>query len=104
MGIVNDLKTISNRVLLILQKYPETRDSDKVLWLAYNSIYNDLKGVIASGDYSAFKSWVLKDNTPVFESLSRCRRKLQEQYPELAGKKAERMEIEAEVREMMRPT
>jgi hypothetical protein len=102
VGIVKDLKTVEGKVHQILQKYPATRDSDKLLWLAYNSLYNNLKSVIKSGEYDQFKQWILSPDTPIFESLSRARRKIQEQHPELEGDKATRMETETEVREMMR--
>jgi hypothetical protein len=83
--MVNDLLKVEDRVKTILTKYPETRDSDKLLWLAYNSIYNNLKNVLK--DYSLFKRWLLNKNTPVFESLSRARRKVQEENKGLHGKK-----------------
>lgn len=102
MGIIRDLKTVEGKVHDLLVRYPEVRDSDKLLWLAYNALHNDLKEVIGTGSYKMFKDWVLKVDTPVFESLSRARRKIQEAHPELEGAKAQRMEIEGEVREMMR--
>lgn len=100
MNFISDLNTVSSRVHLILQTYPETRDSDKLLWLAYNSLHNDLKSVIKSGDYFTFKMWILQNNTPIFESLSRARRKIQQQFPELEGQKEARLETEKEVRDL----
>jgi len=102
MGIVKDLKTVEGRVHLILQKYPETRDNDRILFLAYHSLYNGLKDVIKTGDYQKFREWILSPDTPIFESLSRSRRRIQEEHPELEGDKATRMDTETEVREMMR--
>jgi hypothetical protein len=101
MGIIRDLKTVEGRVHDILVKHPQCRDNDKLLWLAYNRIWNNLDAN-ALTSYETFKAWVLKDTTPVFESLSRARRKIQEQHPELEGAKAIRMELESEVRNLMR--
>lgn len=101
MAMADDIKKVSNRILIILQTFPQTRDSDKLLWLAYNCQFNGLKDVIKEGSYDAFKHWLLKADTPAFESLSRCRRKLQELHPELEGQKDQRMESEFEVRQMM---
>lgn len=81
--VIKDLVKVHERVKAILEKYPECRDSDKLLWLAYNVQYNDLRTNMQS--YDAFKQWLLRPRTPMFESLSRSRRKVQEQFPHLSG-------------------
>lgn len=83
--MVEDIYKTKDKVEHLLTVFPETRDSDKELWIAYNLIFNDLKRVIESGNFLQFKSWLLNYRTPVFESLSRNRRILQEQNPELRG-------------------
>jgi hypothetical protein len=40
--MITDLIKVQDRVEYILSLYPETRDSDKLLWLAYNSLFNGL--------------------------------------------------------------
>ena len=74
--MINDLIKVEDRVLFLLEKYPQTRESDKYLWLAYCVNYCNLKLCVT--DYSRFKNWLLSDDIPVFESLSRARRKIME--------------------------
>lgn len=90
--MIEDLVKVQDKVKYLLEKYPETRDSDKVLWLAYNCVFNYLKETIETGNYSAFKNWLCRKDTPVFESLSRARRKVQEEHPRLSGDKPTRMQ------------
>ena len=98
MSVAEDLLTVEDRVRAILVKFKATRDNDKLLWLAYNYAHNDLKGKIEAGDWNAFRAWIMNRNTPMFESLSRSRRKLQERFPELGGDKEKRLAIAEEVR------
>lgn len=95
--VLSDIIKVSDAVKDILERYPQARDSDKLLWLAYNCLYNDMKSHI--GDYKSFKSWLMKPSTPVFESLSRCRRKLQAEYPHLEGNKVKRIEESESVKQ-----
>ena len=96
--MLSDLKLVQDRVKFLLERYPEVRDSDKLLWLAYNCHFNNLKEVTLTGEYVHFKAWLMREEVPAFESLSRARRKLQEQFPEFAGDKAKRMSEEKKVR------
>ena len=41
--MIKDLITIKDKVNYLLEKYPETRDSDKLLWLGYLVVYCNLK-------------------------------------------------------------
>lgn len=95
--MLKDLNKVQDRVEDILIKYPECRDSDKLLWLAYNCIYNDLKENLFG--YQAFKTWLLKNNIPMFESLSRARRKIQEHNKDLQGNIEVRREEEKLVKD-----
>lgn len=96
--VLSDYVKVQDRVLFLLQKYPELRDSDKLLWLAYNCHFNNLKEVSLTGKYEALKAWLLREEVPVFESLSRARRKIQEEKPYLAGEKAKRLQESKKVR------
>lgn len=89
---------VQDRVTFLLERYPEVRDSDKLLWLAYNCHFNNLKEVTYTGKYENFKSWLLREEVPVFESLSRARRKIQETRKDLAGEKTKRLIEEKKVR------
>ena len=92
--MIEDLIKAHDRVRYLLEKYPQCRDSDKELWLAYNVIFNNLKENMTS--YEVFRLWLKNPETPVFESLSRCRRKIQEKEPHLRGELANERKIEAE--------
>lgn len=96
--MLSDLKKVKDRIEAILKAYPETRDSDKLLWLAYNCKHNGLRNLFKGTlEYHNFKAWLLKDETPVFESLSRARRKHQEEQKCLAGNARHKRLDEADV-------
>lgn len=108
--MIQDLVKVQDRVKDLLIKFPQTRDSDKWLWLAYNCKYNNLKGVFSlsaitvpfdsEAAYTNFKNWLLNPDTPMFESLSRARRKVQELYPHLSGDlRPQRMEDSENVKQ-----
>lgn len=78
---------IQSRVANILHRYAVCRDSDKLLWLYYTDKHCGLSNAIKTGDPASFYGWLNDYTVPTFESLSRCRRKLQEKYPQLRGRK-----------------
>ena len=82
MSVVTDLysKKMARRVLDILNKHPAARDSDKELFLTYVVEHCGLDRVVD------FKTWLRSKDVPQFESLIRCRRKIQADFPELCGK------------------
>ncbi len=90
MSVEKDLitGTIQWKVEYLLTEYPELRDCDKKLFLSYLNIYHDFRAKIESSKspYQTVKELILDDECPFFESVSRCRRKLQEKYPTLRGK------------------
>lgn len=96
--------TVMSKVKSVLKDYPETRDSDKLLWLYFNIKYNGLDLIIDCGsqDNISFKQWLLKPEVPTFETLTRCRRKLQELNVELVGDKKRRSEAETQYRRYFR--
>ena len=89
--MIDDLHKVESKVNYLLSKYPQTRDSDKMLWLAYNVKFNSLKESIGKDAYLAFRKWLLSKETPVFESLSRARRKVQARDKDLEGDKNKRL-------------
>ena len=76
--MLDDVKTIKERVGVILSKYPMTRDCDKKLWLLYMNEYHNLKEMMTPEGYETFKSLMLNKTTPVMESVRRVRQKYQE--------------------------
>lgn len=95
--MLKDLTRVHDRVEEILKKHPETRDNDKLLWLAYNCIHNGLQNMFSGTlRYMEFRKWLLQDEVPVFESLSRARRKIQENNEALEGAQRAKRLDEAE--------
>ena len=79
---MKNLKTIENKVKMILKKNEDARNDDMVLYLALCNLYLKDAGAIPLAEImTQHKSLGL----PSFESVSRTRRKLQALHPELAG-------------------
>lgn len=76
--MLKDLLTAKSRVKELLEKYEQTRDSDKLLWLAYLCNYHNLKISLGEESYRKLKNIVLNENTPTMESIRRVRQKFQE--------------------------
>ena len=75
------LKNMQAKVEYLLKIYPITRDNDEMLICAvYSRYYNvDMD--------ESFGKVMSNDKLPSFETIGRCRRKAQEQHPELRGRK-----------------
>lgn len=78
--------------MAILEAYPEARDSDKLLWLAYLVLYCDLKTILGPKAYDDLKKVIMKDSTPTMETVRRVRQKIQENGHFQGKKRAERMQ------------
>lgn len=101
------IKEHLERVFEILKQNPECRDSDNKLM---SEVWQqDIEGKqldIDLRDRMAHFFDLLESNKlSSYESITRCRRKLQEQYPELRGKKwmerhIQEREMVKEIREM----
>lgn len=81
------LKKMQDKVEYLLEKYPRTRDSDKLL---IGAVYAHFYGVEVGN--TSFKEVLLNDKLPSFETIGRCRRKIQEQREDLRGTKAKEAE------------
>ena len=76
------LKTIERKVRTILAKNEDARNDDMVLYLVLcNACLKDAGALPLAEIMTQYKYLGL----PSFESVSRTRRKLQAQHPELAG-------------------
>ena len=78
------MKNMLDKVINLLTKHPSLRDSDERL--AANIWYNNIKNVNEI-DAITLLSRFAEGKLPSYESISRCRRKIQEEKPELRGKK-----------------
>ena len=91
------MKDYYNLVKACLEKYPEARDDDMILYAYIVYKVSDLKANI--GFYTVMK-YHDKYNLPSYESVTRARRKVQEKEPRLRGAKhGRRKELEEEYRD-----
>ena len=100
--MVKDLVRVKDRVEVILDEFPATRDCDKLLWLAYMSIYHDLKREIGHVAYIKLKGLIMDKNTATMESVRRVRQKFQEGGKYVGEKRKYRMDESERVREWAR--
>ena len=78
------MKNMLDKVVNLLTDHPSLRDSDERL--IANIWYNHTKNV-ETIDALTFLSRFAEGKLPSYESISRCRRKIQEEKPDLRGKK-----------------
>ena len=67
----------------LLQNIPETRDNDMLL--ISMAIDHHFPIIKISNNYNIFLKYFISGQLPHFESIRRCRQKLQEEHPELRG-------------------
>ena len=82
------LFSVLKEVEIYLNKYPLLRDNDDRLmaniWAKYIGSRDDMDGPESWKD---MLSLLAKGKLPSYESISRCRRKIQEKNPHLRGEK-----------------
>lgn len=92
------LKENAPTVRMLLEKYPRTKDSDKVLVSQYWSLEMKVMGVDPySISARTFLEMLSKGDFTGGESITRSRRKLQERYPELRGDSYKKRQEEKEL-------
>ena len=79
-------KNLRSKIYSLLMYFENLRDDDKLLWIAYCEKYQGLETVVCEANYGEFCKWLMRKEIPTFESITRVRRKLQEQYIGLRGK------------------
>jgi hypothetical protein len=97
MKNVNEIKELCEKVVTLLRSHSHLRDSDKRLvaniWvLEVTSIY---KKPIENISSLEFLNCVAEGKLTNYDSISRARRKVQEQYPDLRGTKYKEKQDEA---------
>lgn len=84
---VEKLKKLEDVIKPILEKYPQTREDDFLLYAEIIDQHNpELLGLSAR----AFLLGHNVFNVPNIKSVERARRKVQEKHPELASERAKR--------------
>lgn len=97
MQINKDKLSVLERVEYLLEKFPDLRDSDQELWLAYLNVFHDLSGTIGETAYRRLRH-ILSDCVG-FESIRRTRQKLQESGKYLGKIRKIKLEEERKDRE-----
>lgn len=81
-----NLHTTTDIVKNILQECPEARNSDNVLYLQVLKVLGERKGVsLENMSVLSFFLNIKEMGVPSIETVGRCRRKIVETHPELAG-------------------
>lgn len=94
--MLTSIKNTKDKARAVLEKYPQTQDSDALLYLLFLDEYGDLLRSIGSENFMLLKKLMLSFPPP--ETLRRLRQKIQE-GGELTGTKChKRQEAAVEVR------
>lgn len=72
MALLKKLRTVKDRVLYILDKYPETRNNDLYLWLIYVRLFEP-----ELSKYIKFIPYDVLEKSISFETIRRLRQKIQ---------------------------
>ena len=89
--MMTDLKRMQDKVEWCLEKYPKTRENDRVL---IGTVYTRFYGVDIM---TPLRDILLDDELPSFESIRRCRQKVQELRGDLRAKdEVEQMRFDAQ--------
>ena len=85
MSYFENLKDVKTKVEQLLINNPKTRDCDNLLVATYYFYESGGKEALQSQSAFDFLKKMSNGELTSFESISRARRKIQEQYPELRG-------------------
>lgn len=93
-GTKDTYENVKGRVGWLLNRFPELRDSDKKLYLAFLHHFTNFPEKLNTSNqpWGFFKDFFLDDNSPHFNTIRRIRAKYQQQgmYPSSEQIKAER--------------
>ena len=99
--MINKIKNVQPLVKQLLEKYAELRDCDNRLYINFISIADPVLRNRAT-DFNYFAKMMINGNYPPMESITRARRKVQEENPELRGKSYKgRKEEEKQVKQLI---
>lgn len=102
MRISDGIESVSTKIEWLLKFYPELRDDDTLLFLAYLNRFHLLREVIGVDAYKKLKALLLDDAVVKFESVSRARRKIQSQGLYQGTKRDLKLEEQEAVKEVVR--
>ncbi len=82
MNKSTELRTTTEQVKYILERFPEARNSDDVLYL---KVCERISSLCVNMSFKDVLTNRKAYNLPAFESVRRSRQKIQQHHPELAG-------------------
>jgi hypothetical protein len=86
VGKSRELQTTTELVKGILEECPEARNSDNVSYIKVLNVYGEQKGInLENMSVVRFFMHIKDMGVPSIETVGRCRRKIVETHPELAG-------------------
>jgi len=91
-----DVQTIKEIVMKLLMEKPSTRDDDQLL----HYLVLEHMGFAHRVKNGIFIPWKHINDHPAYESITRCRRKMQEEHIELAGSDTVREHRQEQRKEM----
>lgn len=100
--MLEDIEKVKDQVAYCLEHYPDTRDNDKLLTLGIYALFYGLKKSLGQDAYNKFREWLLSNEVPANESITRCRRKFQEDGKWRGEKYELRQDEEGVIREYYR--
>jgi hypothetical protein len=74
---VKEIKQVRTRVEEILKELPQARESDTLLYFEFHE--KEIKNLIGGGNYYLLRHFLNSHGTAKYESISRSRRKIQEE-------------------------
>ena len=80
IAMTDRLRTLTQKVWFCLEKHPETRSDDREL---IKTLYDEFYGVWSEPFYMVLN----RKELPSFESIRRCRQKIQEENEDLRAEK-----------------
>lgn len=97
-----EIDSCLNKVWDLMYRIPKTRDSDKLLWLAYLQFYCDAQKRVTS--WNSFKLFLMDKDVLQMATIIRCRAKIQEAGYLWGNNRRERMQKADLFRDYFKPS
>lgn len=91
--MIEQIKNIQEQVQVMLENYPKLRDNDNRLFM---SLILMLDKELKDQSVEEFTKKFITGHYPAMESVTRARRKVQEEYPHLRGESYINRQLNAE--------
>ena len=96
--MIRTLKLTKDKVEYLLERFPQTRDSDTVLFLGYLKQFYGADKIVNGDGWEGFCRLMLSKRMPTPATLKRVRAKIQEEGRFVGTKRSRRMKTAESVR------